>query len=86
MSKVQEHGLRIGESALIKRGFLTKVLLVYAGMPNDKVYSLAVSSSAGHNSFAYNLYIPIDQQRIEISDVKLTIENISPNEIRFRTG
>ena len=85
MSKAQEHGLRIGESALIKRGFLTKVSLVYAGIPNDKVYSLAVRCSAGHNSLAYNLYIPIDQQRIEISDVKLTIESISPNEMRFRT-
>ena len=85
MSKVKEHGLKIGESALIKRGFITKVSLVYAGMPNDKVYSLVVTRSAGHNSLAYNLYIPIDQQRIEISDVKLTIESISPNEIRFRT-
>ena len=86
MSKAQEHCLRIGESALIKRGFITKVLLVYAGMTNEKEYSLAVNCSAGHNSWAYNLYIPIDQQRIEISDVNLTIENISPNEIRFRTG
>jgi len=86
MSKAKEHGLKIGDSALIKRGFLTKVSLVYAGMPNDKVYSLAVSCSAGHNSWAYNLYIPMDQQRIEISGVKLTIENVSPNEIRFRTG
>jgi len=42
MSKAQGYGLRIGESTLIKRGFLTKVLLVYAGMPNDKVYSVAV--------------------------------------------
>ena len=86
MSKVQEHSLRIGESAVIKRGFITKVLLVYAGMPNDKVYSLVVSRSAGHNSLAYNLYIPIDQRQVEISDVKLTIEHVSPNEIRFRTG
>jgi len=86
MSKAQEHGLKIGESALIKRGFITKVSLIYAGIPNDKVYSLVVSRSAGHNSLAYNLYIPIDQRQIEISDVKLTIEIVSPNEIRFRTG
>ena len=85
MSKAQEHGLKIGDSALIKRGFITKVSLIYAGIPNDKVYSLVVNRSAGHNSLAYNLYIPIDQRQIEISDVKLTIESISPNEIRFRT-
>jgi hypothetical protein len=86
MSKAQEHGLKIGESALIKRGLITKVSLIYAGIPNDKVYSLVVSRSAGHNSLAYNLYIPIDQLQIEISDVKLTIESVSPNEIHFRTG
>ena len=86
MSKAQEHGLKIGESALIKRGLITKVSLIYAGIPNDKVYSLVVSCSAGHNSLAYNLYIPIDQRQIEISDVKLTIESVSPNEIHFRTG
>jgi hypothetical protein len=86
MSKAQEHNLMIGESALIKRGIMTKVTLIYAGIPNDKVYSLVVSRSAGHNSLAYNLYIPIDQLRIEISDVKLTIESLSPNEIHFRTG
>jgi hypothetical protein len=86
MPKAREHSLKIGDSALIKRGFITKVLLVYAGMPNDKVYSLAVNCSAGHNSWAYNLYIPIDQQRIEISDVRLTIGSVSPNEIHFRTG
>ena len=86
MSKAQEHGLKIGESAVIKRGLITKVSLIYAGIPNDKVYSLVVSRSAGHNSLAYNLYIPIDQRQIEISDVKLTIESLSPNEIHFRTG
>ena len=86
MSNTREHSLKIGESALIKRGFITKVSLVYAGIPNDKVYSLVVSRSAGHNSMAYNLYVPIDQRQIEISDVKLTIESVSPNEIRFRTG
>ena len=86
MSKVQEHSLRIGESVVIKRGIITKVSLIYAGIPNDKVYSLVVTRSAGHNSMAYNLYIPIDQRQIEISDVKLTIESVSPNEIHFRTG
>ena len=86
MSKVQEHSLKIGESAVIKRGLITKVSLIYAGMPNDKVYSLVVSRSAGHNSLAYNLYIPIDQRQIDISEVKLTIESVSPNEIHFRTG
>ncbi|MHC4439158.1 MAG: hypothetical protein ACYS3S_17520 [Planctomycetota bacterium] len=86
MPKAQEHSLKIGESALLKRGFMTKVTLIYAGIPNDKVYSLVVSRSAGHNSLAYNLYIPIDQRQIEISNIKLTMERVSPNEIHFRTG
>lgn len=86
MFKAQEHSLKIGDSAVIKRGLITKVSLIYAGIPNDKVYSLVVSRSAGHNSLAYNLYIPIDQRQIDISDVKLTIESLSPNEIHFRTG
>ena len=86
MSKAQEHSLKIGESTVIKRGIMTKVTLIYAGIPNDKVYSLVVTRSAGHNSMAYNLYIPIDQRQIEISDVRLTIESVSPNEIHFRTG
>lgn len=86
MSNAHDHNLKNGESAVIKRGLITKVSLIYAGIPNDKVYSLVVSRSAGHNSLAYNLYIPIDQRRIEISDVKLTIDSVSPNEIHFRTG
>ena len=86
MSKAEEYNLRIGDSALIKSGFITKVSLVYAGMPNDRVYSLVVTCSAGHNSMAYNLYIPIDQQRVKISEVNLTIRSVSPTEIRLRTG
>ena len=43
MTKAKEYNLRIGDSALIKRGFITKVSLVYAGMPNDRVYSLVVT-------------------------------------------
>ena len=86
MSKVAEHNLKIGESALIKRGFITKVSLIYAGMPNDKVYSLVVTCSVGHNSLAYNLYIPMNQQRVELSNVNLTISNVSPSEIRLRIG
>ena len=85
MSNTREHSLKIGEFALIKRGLMTKVSLIYAGIPNDRVYSLVVTRSAGHNSMAYNLYIPIDQRQIDISDVRLTIESVSPNEIRFRT-
>ena len=86
MSKIAEYNLKIGESVVIKRGFITKVSLDYAGMPNDSVYSLVVTCSAGHNSMAYNLYIPMNQQRLELSNVNLTISSISPTEIRLRTG
>ena len=86
MSGIAERDLKVGESVVIRRGFITKVSLIYAGMPNDRVYSLVVTSSAGHNSMAHNLYIPLDQQRLELSNVNLTVSSVSPTEIRLRTG
>ena len=84
MSKVAEHLLKIGGSVPIKRGLMTKHTLTYAGMPNENVYSLVVTCSSGHNSLAYNLYIPKDQHELELADVRITVLNVSPHEVRLR--
>ena len=82
-----EYTLKVGESARIKRGFFTRSCsIVYAGMPNDKTYSVAVTWSMGHNSAGYNLFLPRDNREIVMSPgLSVTVYGASPTELRIRT-
>ena len=81
-----EYTLKVGESAKIKKAFFTKSCsIVYAGMPNDETYSIAVTWSVGHNSAAYNLFFPRDNREISMSTAgRVTVYSVSPDEIRIR--
>jgi len=78
MSDSGYHDLKIGESVRIKRGFMTSIALVYAGMPSDGTFSLAVTITSGHIGMGYNLYFPIDRRQFELAGVSITVQSVSP--------
>ena len=84
MKQSNEYILKVGESAKIKRGFITTYSLVYAGMLSDHVFSIVVTWSAGHNSAGYNLYLNKGQREINMLDGRMTIFDVDKSEIRFQ--
>lgn len=84
MSSGDSYRLKIGETAKVRFAFIkTSETIVYAGMLNDLIYSVAVSWSFGNNSLAYNLYIPKDHKEFYTRKGKVQVEYVSPEEIRF---
>ena len=82
----RDHDLRIGESFRAKRGFMTNISIVYAGMPNDGVFSLALTTTAGHMGMGYNLYFPVHQRQLSLAGVPVTVRAVSPSEIQLTLG
>lgn len=79
--------LTVGEVHHLKSG---KDRIVYAGMPSDKVFSIAqrkrnfVPYAAW--GYAWNLFFPKEQTELVIDGVRLVVESVSPQEIRLRVG
>ena len=84
MSQAREYVLRIGGCAQIKRGFITSHSVIYAGMLNDYLYSVVVTSSSGNKSMAYNLYVPKDHREIELPKGRLVVSRVSSRDMHFR--
>jgi hypothetical protein len=87
----QRYHLKVGEEITLEKGFpfwLTvrfgKLVVVYAGMPNASVYSLAMVYTAGYNSLAYNLYLPLTQTRVAAGKGYLEGVEATPEYIAFR--
>jgi hypothetical protein len=83
MKQPNEYVLKVGESAKLKRGWITTYSLVYAGMLSDYVFSIVLTWTAGHNSAAFNLYLEKGQSEIDILDGRMTILDVNKREIRF---
>lgn len=81
MKKDNIYTLAIGQSVQIRGGFLARQYLIYAGQVSDKVYSLAVQWTRGHNSAAYNIYIPVEQKEVSVLLSRVVVHNVSPSEI-----
>ena len=73
--------LSVGQDFHLRRG---KDHIIYAGMPSDSVYSIVQKKTSGYQGFAWNLFYPRKKQAIAIDGVNLFVENVSPDEIRFR--
>jgi len=85
MSELNEHRIRVSQTAKVRPGvFRAQVSVVYAGMINESTYSIAVLWSYGHNSMAYNLYLPKNQTEIEIPKGRLEVLYVSKDEIQFK--
>jgi hypothetical protein len=73
--------ISVGEGFHLKRG---KDRIVYAGMPSEDVYSIVQIRASGYQGYSWNLYFPRKKQDITIDGVNLYVENVTPEEIRFR--
>ena len=77
--------LSVGDTYHLRRG---KDRIVYAGMPSDKVYSIAQrkQSFAPYAAwgYAWNLFFPREQSTIRIDGVKILVESVTPEEIKLR--
>jgi hypothetical protein len=84
MKQPNEYILKVGESAKIKKGWITTYSLVYAGMLSDYVYSLVLTWTAGHNSAAFNMYLEKGHSEIDMLDGRITVLDVNKREIRFQ--
>ena len=76
--------LSLGEDFHLKRG---KDRIVYAGMPSEKVFSIAQRKwEFPYQGFAWNLFYPTTESKITVSGVNILVENVTPQEIRLRIG
>jgi hypothetical protein len=79
-----EYTLQIGEEAKIRKKVFTKSWsVVYAGMPNDSTYSLAVTWSLNYHATAYNLFIAKEIRELPFLNGWLVIKSVSASEIRI---
>ena len=73
--------LAVGEPFHLKRG---KDWIVYAGMPTEDVYSIVQIKASGYQGYSWNLFFQKRHQHITIDGVNIAVENVIPEEIRFR--
>ena len=69
----------------IHRLRLGKDRIVYAGMPNENVFSFVqMKWEFLYRGYSWNLYFPKGQSTIRIDGVNIMVENVTPSEIRIR--
>ncbi len=83
MANAHVKNLKIGDAIRVKRGLMTAISLVYAGMPNENVFSLVVSTTAGHMGMGYNLYFPASQRQLEVGGTSVSVDSVSPTSIQL---
>lgn len=83
MSNERVYELAINESVKIKSGWLSRSFVLYAGMPNERTYSLVITYTNVHNSIGYNLYIPKSQNEVKLARGKMIVRRVTPTGITF---
>jgi hypothetical protein len=74
--------LSVGDIRSLKFG---KDRIVYAGMPNENVFSLVQMKWVFfYRGYSWNLYFPKGQDKIRIDGVNILVDSVSPEEIRLR--
>ena len=74
--------LSVGDAYHIRVG---KDRIVYAGMPNDNVFSIVqMKWEFLYRGYSWNLYFHKGQSTIRIDGVNMLVEDVTPNEIRLR--
>ena len=74
--------LSVGDTHRLRLG---KDRIVYAGMPNENVFSFVqMKWEFLYRGYSWNLYFPKGQSTIRIDGVNIMVENVTPNEIRIR--
>jgi hypothetical protein len=78
-----EHALQVGQEISIGRGFFKRHSMLYAGIPDERVYSIIVTTTAGYRSMAYNLYFPVSRRDIVVAGRRLAVLRVSENELHI---
>ena len=74
--------LSVGDAYHMRLG---KDRIVYAGMPNENVFSIVqMKWEFLYRGYSWNLYFPKGQSIIRIDGVNIQVENVTPEEIRLR--
>ncbi len=73
--------LPLGAEYHLRRG---KDRIRYAGMPSDTVCSIVQRKASGYQGYSWNLFYPEKKRDITIDGVSIFVENVTPEEIRFR--
>ena len=76
--------LRLGEWAVIGRGWIQRRRIMFAGESSSGMYSIVVEWSQNHNSAAGNLYFHESQREFQVLDGRVSILNVTRDELRFR--
>ena len=74
--------LSVGDIYRLRFG---KDRIVYAGMPNENVFSMVqMKWEFLYRGYSWNLYFSKNQSTIRIDGVNIIVENVTPEEIRLR--
>ena len=80
-----EYTLKLSETAIVRPGtFRAQISIVYTGMINESIFSIAVIWLHGNQGMAYNLFFPKTQKELDIQKGKIEFVSISKHELRFR--
>ena len=78
--------LRLGEWAIVCRGWLKKKRVMFAGESGPGIYSVVLEWTNAHNSAAYNLCFNKSQREFQAFNGRITILDVTMKEMRFRFG
>jgi hypothetical protein len=82
---MKEHQLKIGEQADLRKAVLrASHALIYAGMPSDRVYSLAFTYFFGNQALGVNLFIPTTQREVIYKEWRIVVNDVRSDHIRLR--
>lgn len=74
--------LSVGDTYHLRLG---KDRIVYAGMPNENVFSIVqMKWEFFYRGYAWNLYFPKSQSTIRIDGINIVVDSVNPEEIRLR--
>ena len=74
--------LSVGDTYHMRLG---KDRIVYAGMPNENVFSFVqMKWEFIYRGYSWNLYFPKAQSTIRIDGVNILVDSVTPEEIRLR--
>lgn len=79
-----DHVLRLGEGVVVRRGWYSRWRIFFTGSVSDDVFSLAAEWTQIHNSASYNVYFHKSQREFALMDGRITVVDVSREEIRFR--
>ncbi len=79
-----EQVLKLGEWAVVGRGWLKKRRIMFAGESSPAIYSVVEEWTESHNSSACNLYFHESQREFSAFDGRVVIIDVTKDELRFR--